>query len=328
MELEFVTSLDERYSLGDSYGELFREAFREKIRALEGRISQRAIESLNNYGSRYSRQDYSCYRMLNPAGAWSGYWVSQEGNSPQIVMWARQLEVARHGFPDLYESHLAVSVEGNSDWTTVSKSIPTHTIDEAHDFFTAVLKGHHGDLLAHALGESPAIRLFGVASAPKALGNMVDVPTPNRTELLRATADIKKGAIALRDALRSWEGTDALNYLIDAGLRRDLRNFHSRGSSYPLEGTVEVLCSIEQLFSSPAKLQGRPAKGGREHRLAKILARLWTACGLGPPKLSPQSRFVRACAVVLPWHNVHKADVSQFMRAELKKETHKGVLIG
>lgn len=327
MELEFVTSL-EQYPMGESYGGLFREAFREKIRGIEGRLSHRAIESLHNYGSRYGRKDYSHSRVLNPAGGWNGYWLSPEGNSPQVVMWARQLEVGRHGFPDLYESHLAVSADGESDWMGVSKPIPTHTIDEAHAFFTEVLKGNYGNFLAHALGESIAIRLFGVASSPNALGNLVDVPIPNRAELLRATADIKKGAVALHDALRAWEGTDALNYLINAGLQRDLKNFHSRGTSYPLEGALQVLSSIEQHFSSTAKPQGRPAKGGREHALAKTLARLWTICGLGPPKLSPQSRFIRACSIVLPWHNVHKADVSQFMRAELKKEMRKGVLIG
>jgi hypothetical protein len=174
------------------------------------------------------------------------------------------------------------------------------------------------------LGDSVQIRIFGAASSPESLSQLLDHPAPTMAELAQCAEEIEAAAYPLRSALDKWKGSDALRYLEK---RRPLGE-GPRLSLGILDTQLTRLMNGFADIEAPEARRGRRIQGGRANVTAKAIASLWSRCGLGEPKLSPQSRFIRACSVVLPWHGIHKADVSQFMRSELAKRQKGHVVIG
>lgn len=327
MQQEFTTSFEYRRHDFSSY---FDEQIKERLRQLRSDPLSPAAKSLASYGSapmsglRWGNgAGYA--RILSPAGAWLVHPLSSDGDDPQVIVLSRQVEISRHGLPDLFESLLWV--EGNhQSGNFISVAVPVMSPGEGIRFFDQALKGKHANELTAVLGDTLPARLFGLAATPVALKYELNRPIPSRADLLRTSRELKTAFASLGEVMERLSDTDALGYME----RRisHLRRLLMLASGEPLNEMLQDISEIEQKFSSLADKSGRPPKAGREHMVAKTLARLWEACGLGQPKLSAQARFIRACTVVLPWHNVHKADVRQFMKAELAKKVMAGVLIG
>lgn len=288
----------------------------------------RAVEQ--QYRAQDDRFSRHSAHLLRPAGAWAGQWLDENSNSPCVAVWYRQIYIGKGSLPDLYEAQIAVSDAVTRGWGVVSKKIPATSVDEALRIFRKSLASAPADAIACAIGDSLTARLFGISAHPENLGCRMSHPAPTVTDLKRAASEIRDASSALEAVLMKWEGTDALRYL-------ERRVDTAEGTSAFSARTVHVVNRLSrgierfiENLESPTRRPGRPIKGGRENVVARNLAAIWTRCGLGDPKFSAQARFIRACAVALPWHDVHKADVAQFMRSELsKKRVGRGyVLIG
>jgi len=153
---------------------------------------------------------------------------------------------------------------------------------------------------------------------------MLDRPAPTRFELAAIIPELIGAAESFEAVLKKWEASDALAYMLQWS--RQL----PRAQRF-VAGLADEMSEVTSRLTPIEKRPGRRIKGGRENQVACMLAELWRRCGLGEPKTSAQSRFIRACSMVLPLHGIHKSDVAQFMRGELgkKREIHRrGVLIG
>lgn len=302
---------------GAEWDALYKRFNAQCLAAQRNNLPQQALTSLWLYGhTRYS--SLMDEEILSPAGAW--YETSQ---SSEFSVRVRQIEIARHGFPDLFETYLLAFDECENTWNPISEFAPANSAEEAFERFRKALDSHYADALAAVLGDLERVRVFAAASSPECLSELLQYPAPTMAELSQASQEIEKSVSQLRSVLEKWQGSDALRYLE--------RRWRLSGESHAnldivrreLEGMAGGFLKV-----APERKRGRPLRGGREHVLVRTLAALWKRCGLGEPRLSPQSRFIRACSNVLPWHGVHKADVSQFVRAELGKKRRAGVLIG
>jgi hypothetical protein len=300
-----------------------RERFSNEL--LEKRkIFSEGWNSLRDYGTEayYGNRGYS--HILRPAGATQivhRFDIDRaKGGTFSLAVLMRQREIARYGFPDLFEAWLSLFDGENNEWRDISQLIPVHSEGEAVKRYVDVLDSPQ----ALALGDKPLLRLFSAASSAPALSHLLDFPAPTRSELAAIIPEIAEAAGSLQSVLGKWEESDALRYILD-------RYGAVRIATKYIERLVDEMSQAQSKMLPIEKRPGRKIKGGRENTIAWRLAELWQRCGLGEPKTSAQSRFIRACSVVLPWHGVHKADVAQFMRGELAKERVErspGVLIG
>lgn len=288
-----------------------------------------AWTALSGYGQFYhpTYHDSGKYsEILRPAGGWHGrWWTEGEATDSAVALWLRQLEIARYGFPDLFEAKIAVFHPDTESWWDICESVPVHSADDAEDRFREALENESALSVCGVLGGGVRAKLFGMAASPVCLERSLCEPAPTQSDLIRLCDEMGGVLSKLQKTVDKWDGSDALLFL-ERGPVGSLLARQRRSSL--LERAMADIATITDSFTPLASRAGRRMKGGRESVVARALALLWTRCGLGKPKFSPQSRFIRACSVVLPWHGIHKADVSQFMRGELGKRRHAGVLIG
>jgi hypothetical protein len=298
------------------------EQFRSQHDIYDPRMPRAQRRSLKQWGegdrSRYSYDSDTEYaKILAPAGSPS-FW-NLDGDRKFFVR-CSQIEVARYGLPDLFEASLMVNLDSDQGCRYLSEIVPAHSESEACERFRNALSCSYADALANLLVDDLRIRAFGVAASPDCLKESLDaMRVPTSSEIQQALGELRAAVEPLRDVLQKWAGSDALEFI-----QRNARSKAGR-RGFPLGrfdavGLSEDLTELAEKRGEPGKRRGRPIKGGKENALVLLLSRLWQRCGLGEPKYSPQSRFIRACSVVLPWHGVHKADVSQFVRGEIKKE--------
>ncbi len=225
------------------------------------------------------------------------------------------------GLPDLYTYIVTIEEHAGIFLPRSTLSIEM-AVDEIKDAAGSVDLGD----LSNVLSDSPNVRLFALAVSPKSLRGTLATPAAGRADAAEYARARLSALLPLIEVMETWRGTDAQMYVdgltkeqTEVGLDR-IRKIERRLRS--------VLLSLGENGTK----RGRRPKAGKEHLIAKVIAASWEMCGLGRPKLSSQSRFIKACAAVLPWHGVHKADVAQFMRTELEKkdvvrEGRDGVLI-
>ena len=304
-----------------------RMRFRMELNDRKHEIPKDEWRDLIDYGdTHWNARSYGRYQtILRPAGAERGACLSDKAENFHVAVWWRLRETARYGLPDLYEAKLSVK---HGEWADVSELIPAHSEEEAIARFERALISEHANQLASVLGDNANVRAFGAASCPQSLTELLRVPAPTSTELANAITEIREAAGVLGAVLQKWEGSDALLYLKEWARTANGKLLNWRRESGDMYRFAAILVDIHDQFEYAEKRSGRRIAGGRQNVLSRVLAELWHRCGLGEPKFSRQSRFIRACSVVLPWHGVHKADVAQFMRAELDKQRVRGVLIG
>ena len=322
LEVNFITCTGRATETGVTEWDQLRAHFSEE-RLGKRKISREGWDSLRGYGdAHFYGSDNS--GILRPAGAIKIVHSFQidgaKGGALSLAVLLRQREIARYGFPDLFEAWLSLFDDENNEWRDISQLIPVHSEDEAVERYLNALNSSQ----ALALGDKPLLRLFSAASSTAALSHLLNYPAPTRSELAAIIPELVEAAESLQSVLKKWEESDALRYMLD-------RYGVLKVAQRTIDRLVDEMGQANSNLRPREKRPGRKIKGGRENQVAWRLAELWRRCGLGEPKTSPQSRFIRACSVVLPWHGVHKADVSQFMRGELAKERHertRGVLIG
>lgn len=241
----------------------------------------------------------------------------------RLVVRCKQVEIARYGLPDLFEASLTImDDEAEQGWNYISELVPAHSPAEAYERFRGALTCSYSEALVGVFDDDPRVRAFGVAASPECLSNqLIRTRVPTSSEIQQVTSELRAALESFRDALQKWEGSDALEYVRRmAPIKNGKGGMRAAWGRFDVTGTLEGLTELAEKRGEPEKRRGRPIKGGKENALVLLLSRLWRRCGLGEPRYSPQSRFIRACSVVLPWHGVHKADVSQFVRGEIKKE--------
>lgn len=200
----------------------------------------------------------------------------------------------------------------------LSDSISCASPDEAHERFMKALTSPCAEQMAKSFANDSRARAFGVASSPPCFNGVLAQKPVHRQELQRAASEINGAAGNLLDLLEAVEATDAGRYM-----NRRRRLARCKTAIEDMVASLPEVATAEPQKRKP----GRPQRAGADLVIAHALAELWTRCGFGEPKLSPQSRFVRACSIVLPWHGIFKADVAQFMRGELRKPKPKEVII-
>jgi hypothetical protein len=288
--------------------------------------SRKERESTFSYSCRSdppeeNRRDGEIYY---PAGYPIVVAVDAPGEDVRVGVSCWQLEIARHGLPDLYAAKIVMLDQSSQERQDISDAFPTSSPEAAISRLKGALEADHATAMAMVLGDSNRTRIFGVAASPDCMANALRKPAPTQTELHRLQQELGSAVKGLSDVFARWEGTGALSYL-----ERHLRLFRHERQRVQLADTASWLEQISWTGGADVpKRKGRPLNGGTPNVVARALAGLWANCGLGVPKLSPQSRFIRACTMALPWHGIHKADVAQFMRAELAKKRRGEVLIG
>ncbi|MCP1372625.1 hypothetical protein [Dyella lutea] len=277
--------------------------------------------------TRYYAQKYSGEGpILQPAGSWMYEPLSERQDAKELTVYCRMVEIARDGCPDLFEAKLTLLDHENRYCQDISESVPAHSLEEATDRFKAALASERASAMAAFLGDTPFVRAFGVAVSPECLTEQLKrTPAPTSSEIRQLSEEFSQAVAGLFDVIDRWEGTDALAYLrLFDGTRGALgRLEHERAR----QTGIARLSDLKTDSQVRAIRRGRPLKAGAELALAHALADIWRNCGLGEPKLSAQSRFIRACGLALPWHNVFKADVAQFMRGEARKTRRRSVVI-
>ncbi|MBB6243081.1 hypothetical protein [Rhodanobacter sp. MP1X3] len=272
-----------------------------------------------DYGrSRIDRRDNETvsYEILNPAGASRSFVLSDPGAATQIGVSFKQREIGRCGLPDIFAAYLYVQHE-EGERQFISYSVPVKSEAEAFERFANALKSPWAEATYIACGEDDLCRVFGVAASPDCLNASLNIPVPTTRELGRVTDELGEALKSLLAVYEKWDGTDALNYLIQRSLGGRVRG---RTGTYEANEQLVRLSAFRHTFKRSEKRSGRPILGGKNHLIARLLTKLWVCCGLGEPEFWNDSKFIRACTVVLPWHGIHKADVVQFMRGELAKK--------
>lgn len=305
---------------GEEWGKLL-EHFRGQHDVYDPNMPRDQRRSLRRWGEDRSRfsfeRDDEYSTILAPAGL--PFSLNLDGDR-QFVVRCRQIEIARYGLPDLFEASLTINPEANQGWRYLSEPVPAHSEMEAYERFRDALSSSYADALANLLVDDLRVRAFGVAASPECLNEkLVGTRVPTSSEINQAIAELRAAVEPLRDALQKWAGSDALEFIQHMARTKDGRRGFPFGR-FDADKALEALTELAEKRGEHEKRRGRPIKGGKENALVLLLSRLWQRCGLGEPKYSPQSRFIRACTVVLPWHGVHKADVAQFVRGEIKKE--------
>ncbi|HUW54094.1 MAG TPA: hypothetical protein VMV99_11815 [Rhodanobacter sp.] len=301
------------------YGEewkLLIEHFRGPLDVWDKNVSG----SQRQFFRRWGDDRYVSEELLAPAG--SPFSVDMDGDR-RLVVRCKQVEIARYGLPDLFEAGLTIRAgEEGLGWNYLSELVPAHSAMEAYERFRRALACPYSETLVGVLGDDPRVRAFGVAASPECLSDsLIKTRVPTLSEIHQATTELRAALVPFRDVLQKWEGSDALEYVQRMARVTEGGASRSRGlGRFDADSALKGLIELAEALGEPEKRRGRPVKGGKENALVYLISRLWQKCGLGEPKYSPQSRFIRACSVVLPWHGIHKADVAQFVRGEIKKE--------
>ncbi|WP_157469242.1 hypothetical protein [Dyella thiooxydans] len=277
--------------------------------------------------TRYYAQKYSDEGpILEPAGSWTYEPLGERQGEKELTVFCRIVEIARGGCPDLFEAQLTLLDHENRYRVSISETVPVHSLEEATDRFKAALASERASAMTAVLGDTPFVRAFGVSVSPECLTEQLKrTPAPTSSQVRQLSEELSQAVAGLFDVLDRWEGSDALAYLRLFG--------GTRGAIGRLDWERARQAGIARLLNPKTSSEvrssrkGRPLKAGAELALAHALADIWENCGLGEPKFSAQSRFIRACALALPWHNVFKADVAQFMRGETKKQRRRSVVI-
>jgi hypothetical protein len=284
---------------------------------------------VSDYGSQVrQRTDHSENRLLYPAGSTYVRRIGtrDDGDASEIWVTHHLVDVGRYGLPNVFSCGLAVGPR--EDLNELCERLPFESVDEAVAFFERELAQAQPVQISHMLGGFDAANAFGLAVLPSSLAKLTARPNPTSSELSNAASEIGEAAKQLDAALSKWADSDAFRFV-------DLYHRYIGGARMSLPRTMtevqRTMTGLEVLkgeFSGQGRKVGRPIRGGREQLIALTIGRLWKRCNLGKVSFVPQSRFVRACAVILPWHGIHKSDVAQFMRAELSKRREGGVVIG
>ncbi|SEO74222.1 hypothetical protein SAMN02800692_1842 [Luteibacter sp. UNC138MFCol5.1] len=324
MSKKFVTSL---------YGWNNDEAWRDVTdRALIRRrelllADDPTADKLLAYGSDHRKDTaLSANRILDPAG---GVYLRPIDQHEDPTVWVvhHQVELGSLGLSPIFACGLAV--KGDEGVREICERLPFESPDDAVTFFLDALSQPRARQIGHALGGSTAARAFGLAMLPESAEKITSRPNPTSGELLDLTVELSHAAGHLHDVLKKWHESDALRYLKDArhGETASKRTLAPRFPS-DLALLLEGLRALDADLHQHPKRLGRRVAAGQDQLTATIIARFWKICGLGTLSLSQQSRFIRVCSAILPWHGIHKADVAQFMKAAMKKERRNGVVIG
>ena len=263
--------------------------------------------------------EFTSPKILYPAGL-SRVFILSDADQPEIGISFRQRDIGRLGLPDIYEAYLYVhGADGMR--RCISYSVPVQSPGEAFDRFAKALQSPHAEEIFNVCGGNDLGRVFGVAASPECLSKTLSKPAPTTRELEKLTDELCEALSSLLAVYNKWNESDALNYLIARSLGE--RRVRTRLSEYQASEQLEIIKEFRTTFEPSKKRSGRPLQGGKNHLVARTLAELWAYCGLGEPELWNESKFIRACALVLPWHGIHKADVGQFMRSELAKKARR-----
>lgn len=265
-------------------------------------------------------------KIFMPASNWLGESIGERKGNFQMFVFFRLVEAARSGLPELYEAVLASVDHEKLVRFDLCYTIPAYSPKEAVDAFEAALFTERPDQLARALGDDMSVRAFAAAACPEHMEKAIAARSryrPLPREILR---ELDHAARRFSAVFKRWEGTPELAEARRLRYVKTIERLFHRTEENPSPMGLDLRPARDEEAMEPLK-RGRPKKGGRELVVAHLLAWLWQRCGLGDPKLSAQSRFIRACTQVLPWHNIYKADVAQFMRGELAKKRRGDVVI-